>query len=89
MRLLIWFYVLLGGAHVVLATYIAFLNTDDALRKRPPGYPKRDPYQTEEGYVVAALAVFVGLIPLAAAFGLWKRWPIVRYVLARSCPGGR
>jgi hypothetical protein len=81
MRLLTGFYVLLGSVHVVLASAIAFLNAGDALRKRPSGYPKRDPYQTDEGYIVAALVLFVGLLPLAAAFGLWKRWPIVRYVL--------
>jgi hypothetical protein len=82
MRLLIGFYMVLGLAPMILACAICFFVVRSRLvlvADLPAGHQ-----HLEEGLPslhIAALEFAIGLLPLFAAYGLWKRWRLVRLVL--------
>jgi hypothetical protein len=73
MRWLIGMYLTLGGVQVVLATAIGILGIR-SLGGRVAG-------RGEEALLVAGLSAAVAVVPLLAAYGLWRRWRLVRLVL--------
>jgi hypothetical protein len=87
MRLLIGFYVALGLAPIMLSCAIwmtlscatCFFAVRSWLSGVPADLPDRQHW--EEGLLITALGFPIGLLPLFAAYGLWKRWRLVRLVL--------
>ncbi len=82
MRLLIGVYLTFGVAMLALSAVIGFLG----LRSLADGGPRRNGSGDSEALVVAAAIALIACVPLLAAFGLWRRWRVVRFVLlAHSC----
>jgi len=68
MRLLIAAYLAFGAGYLVLSAWIFALVV---------GHPRR----REEGLMVAGILALTACIPLLAAYGLWRRWRMVRLLL--------
>ena len=79
MRLLIGLYLAFGVAHWAMSVVIGFLGVR-SLTTGGAG-PRRGGPPGEEALTVAAVAWLVGCLPLLAAYGLWRRWPVARLVL--------
>jgi len=79
MRLLIGIYLILGLAYVALSSVIGLFALQSWLASvsggRRPGLP------WEEGLLVAAVGMVPGLLAWLAAYGLYKRWRLMRLVL--------
>jgi hypothetical protein len=69
MPILIGLYLFFGIAQVGSAATAAFL------------VHSRGESNAQEGYIVAGIGILSGLLCLFAAFGLWKRWRLMRLVL--------
>ena len=71
MRFLICIYLALGVAQLGLAAFIATLG----LREFAKDAPRHD--RGEEALMIAAISAASAMVPLLAAFGLWRRWRVV------------
>lgn len=79
MRFLIGFYLAVGLVYMVGSTAISYLAVRSSLETAAAGHWQVD--RVEEGLLIAAICFAVGLLPLLTAWGLWKRWRLVRLAL--------
>jgi hypothetical protein len=79
MRILIGFYFVAGLVQVAMAGVMVYFGVSSRLAPRPDG-PRRSDY-LEEALLLAAIELVLAFLTLLAAYGLWKRWRIVRLVL--------
>lgn len=80
MRLLIGLYLGLGAVLWTLSAAIGFLGVR-SLATGGAGGPRRGGPSGEEALIITAIMWIAGCLPLLAAYGLWKRWRLMRLVL--------
>ncbi|HZU34982.1 MAG TPA: hypothetical protein VFA18_03695 [Gemmataceae bacterium] len=76
MRWLIGVYLVLGFGQMGLSLWIGALAIQDWLA---PTLGPQQPWQ--ESFFMVAAGFVIGLLSLFAAYGLWKRWRLVRLIL--------
>jgi hypothetical protein len=79
MRFLIGIYLVLGLAEAAMSFVIGYWAVEAWLAATPDG-PRRS-NRWEEALLVAFLSLIIAFLPLLVAYGLWKRWRLVRLVL--------
>jgi membrane protease YdiL (CAAX protease family) len=79
MRLLIGIYLVLGIAQLVLSGAIALFGVRKRVITAPGGSHRNDDWT--EDVLIAALTSIIGLALLLTAYGLWKKWRLLRSVL--------
>ena len=80
MRLLIWFYLLLGFIPLVGITGVVAFECAAAFQ---PGRRRPDPLG--EFMEIVAICVLAFLVPVAIGVGLWCRSQVVRLILLGTC----
>jgi hypothetical protein len=79
MRILIGIYLVLGLAETVMSSVIGYWAVRAWLAATRDGPRRSDRW--EEALLIAFLSLIIPFLPLLAAYGLWKRWRLVRLVL--------
>jgi hypothetical protein len=84
MRFLIGFYLLLGFVQVGMSCFLACFAIRLRLAAVARGTSRGD--HLEETLFIAALELLLALLRFLAAYGLWKRWRMLRLVrIGLSC----
>jgi hypothetical protein len=84
MRLLIGFYLTHGTLQALLAGAVGLFGLRHLLMETSSG-PRRGGPGAEEAFAIALLGFVLAAIPLLAAYGLWRRWRLMRLVLLGAC----